>query len=183
MKENYEKALSVVLEFEGGYVDDPDDLGGITCFGITRKNHPNLEMWEVIDHLKKIGIHPKYIAGRAKEYTQVINSIGEVYKKQYWDACKCDKLPNGIDIYVFDGAVNHGVKQSSKFLQKAVKATPDGVIGNQTLSAVKKENPATVKSKILSLRRAFYDDLIKRHPEQEKFRKGWYNRLDKLAKI
>ena len=84
---------------------------------------------------------------------------------------------------MFDGAVNHGVKQSSKFLQKAVKATPDGVIGNQTLSAVKKENPATVKSKILSLRRAFYDDLIKRHPEQEKFRKGWYNRLDKLAKI
>lgn len=181
MKQNFTKALNLVLEYEGGYVNDPTDTGGETCFGITRKNHPSLEMWEIIDHLKKINTPVKNIGKLAAEYNQVKSSVESVYKKKYWDVCRCDDLPAKLDFYVFDSAVQHGTKNAGKFLQKLLKITVDGIIGKQSVASAKSFTGD--QKQYLEIRRAFYDQIIKKNPTQEKFRKGWYNRLNKLSQV
>ena len=181
MRENFIKALDLTLQFEGGYVNDPDDAGGETLCGITRKNHPDLSMWEVVDHLKKIGKTDKEITELSLKYEQVKESIAEVYKKAYWDACNCDKLPYCFDVYVFDMAVNSGGKNAIKTLQKVLKISADGICGKQTIATA---NAFTGDKKLyLSERKKFYDKIIKQKPTQEKYRKGWYARLEKLSKI
>jgi lysozyme family protein len=112
MKTNFKKALNAVLVFEGGYVNDPSDPGGETKFGISRRSYPDLDI---------------------KKLTK--KTAGEVYRPDYWDACRCDDLPGGVDLIVFDTAVNQGPRFAVRSLQTAAGVTVDGLIGPQTLGA------------------------------------------------
>ena len=102
MKDNFEKALELVLHHEGGYVDHPKDPGGATNYGVTKK------------------VYERYL-GRECTKDEVkempMEAVREIYKRKYWDKIRGDDLPAGLDWCVFDFAVNAGVSRASKLLQ------------------------------------------------------------------
>lgn len=166
----FDECLKFVLEREGGFCDHPSDRGGATNKGVTQ---------DVFDQYRAAHGWPlqpvKFI---------LPDEIAAIYKSRYWDVCICDRLPKPLDLVVFDGAVNHGPKQSAKFMQRAVGADDDGFVGQKTINAViadvKSGMLETVCKHIIAQREFFYDQLVKTDPTQAVFRKGWQNRLNEL---
>ena len=158
MKENFDVALKALLKHEGGYVNHPADPGGMTNLGVTKR------VWEEfvgheVDEQTMRGLTPELVA--------------PLYKKRYWDAVRGDDLPSGVDIAVFDCAVNSGVGRASKFLQKAVGVADDGKIGPATLRAVASKNPKELVVTLSDQRQKFLESL----PTFATFGKGWSRRV------
>ena len=122
MNNNFEKALALVLEHEGGYVDHPKDPGGATNRGVTQA---------VYNAYRKV-------RGRGIQSVKFIteDELRAIYKFQYWDKVHGDFLPTGLDYAVFDFAVNSGVSRASKYLQAVLGVAQDGQIGARTLAAI-----------------------------------------------
>lgn len=122
MNNNFEKALALVLEHEGGYVDHPKDPGGATNKGVTQA---------VYDAYRKV-------RGRGHMSVKFITDeeLRAIYKFQYWDKVQGDFLPSGLDYAVFDFAVNSGVTRAAKYLQAVLGVAQDGQIGARTLAAI-----------------------------------------------
>lgn len=170
MKQSYSDTFNEALEFvfkaEGGLSDDVEDAGGITKYGIS------------IKFLKEI--NPKAtsddIVGLTKQEAK------DLYYRYFWLACKCDKMPRNVAFVVFDTAVNCGCGTAIKLLQKCFyDIAVDGVIGNETLQAVKDSSPDLIVDSYLSLRTKRYKDIVAKHPRQRVFINGWLNRVDNLA--
>jgi lysozyme family protein len=99
--------------------------------------------------------------------------VSPLYKKRYWDAVRGDDLPSGVDLCVFDCAVNAGVGRASKFLQQAVGVTADGQIGPMTVAATTAKPAEEVIEAFCNLRETHYKSLS----TFATFGKGWMNRL------
>jgi lysozyme family protein len=140
-----------------GYVDDPDDAGGETKFGVAKNANPDLDIarltWE-----------------QAKA----------VYFVRYWLAGKCDRLPPRVAVLHYDGCVNHGIKRANMFLQRAVGVTPDGAIGSVTLAKVRLARELDLCDSIADQRALFYRQLAARKPSQGKYLAGWLRRIDEM---
>ena len=164
MKDNFEESLAHVLKHEGGYVDHPKDPGGATNLGCTKK------VWEewVGHEVTKDDIKALTVA-----------DVAPLYKARYWDKCRCDDLPHGVDFAVFDLAINSGTGRASKFLQGACGVAADGAIGPATLAAVAKMNPRELASKICERRLEFLQAL----PTWETFGKGWGRRVAETEEV
>ena len=152
----FDEIIEGVLEDEGGYVNDPTDLGGETNYGITKRFYPDVD----IKNLTKEG---------AKE----------IYKKDYWDKNKVDDLPDDLKHIYFDMCVNQGRGTAVKVLQRAIngkggKISVDGGFGPGTKGALAKYKPSVERVRCYRLKH--YYDLVNRKPEQEKFLFGWYRR-------
>ena len=157
MKGNFERALAMVLKHEGGFVNHPNDPGGMTNNGITKKVY-DAYMGKVTttEELKNIPDH----------------HVSEIYKKQYWDRVNGDKLASGLDISIFDWAVNSGCGRAVKALQKCVGAKQDGGLGPLTLKAVGGKDPKELIEMISVERETFYRKLR----TFKHFGKGWLRR-------
>ena len=168
----FDQCLKFVLEREGGYVCDSSDRGGATNCGITQSTYDDYRVRAGRNRQPVIGIDA--------------NEISDIYRLLYWKAVHGDKLPRPVDLVVFDAAVNHGPRQAILFLQRAVGAEDDGVIGPQTIAAVQADLKAglsvSVAAAIIVMRREFYERLVARDATQAKFLNGWNNRLDHLSK-
>lgn len=133
---SFATALSRVLSYEGGYSNHPDDPGGPTMKGIIQREYDAYRARK----------------GLPKQSVKLLSDdeLHEIYRASYWDACRCDELPPGVDFVVFDGAVNSGVSQSGKWLQRALGAIyegeVDGSIMDQTVRAANafKNKPSLV---------------------------------------
>ncbi len=121
MKSNFAEALQKVLAHEGGFSDHPLDPGGMTNLGVTRR------VWE-----EWTG-HPVTVR-QMTELTPV--KVAPMYRRKYWDKVRGDELPAGIDLVVFDAAVNSGPGRAAKWLQACVGVDVDGDIGPKTLAAI-----------------------------------------------
>jgi lysozyme family protein len=150
----FEQAVAFVLSQEGGISDLAGDSGGLTKFGISQRNHPNLD-----------------IASLTKE--QAI----EIYRSDYWHKLSCDQLPNGLDLLVFDAAANEGATRAAKMLQGVLKLAEDGVVGPSTIKAANHE--PNVITDYLGQRMYQYA-LI---PQISIFGRGWYSRLARAAQL
>lgn len=159
MKENFVSSLARVLVHEGGYVNHPRDPGGATNKGVTQRVYDD---WRV-----SRGMTP-----RSVRHIQP-NEIEEIYKRQYWDAVRCDELPAGVDYCIFDLAVNSGVNRAARFLQRAAGVTEDGRIGPVTLAAVKNISPGLLADMICDERMCFLRTL----GTFGTFGKGWTRRV------
>lgn len=158
MKENFDDALAAVLEHEGGYVNHPQDPGGMTNLGVTKR------VWEAwvgktVSEADMRALTPAMVA--------------PMYRKQYWDAVKGDELPPGLDYLMFDFAVNAGASRAIRTMQRAIGATPDGVIGPRTMAAVKAADPDDLIDKFSAEKEAFYRSL----PTFATFGRGWLRRV------
>ncbi len=102
MKENFDKCLEMILHHEGGYVNHPDDPGGETNLGVTKRVY---EEWGGTKDMKDL----------------TVDDVAPIYKKNYWDRVKGDELPSGLDLCVFDFGVNAGTGRAAKYLQSLVE--------------------------------------------------------------
>ena len=151
----FNEIIEKVLEHEGGYVNDKDDLGGETKYGITKRFYPNLD-----------------IKNLSREQAK------EIYYQDYWIPSKAKLLPKELRYPYFDCVVNTGQRRAVKILQQACnnknsfEIKEDGLIGAATISACKKLEA----DRFISYRILFYSLLISDNPTQEKFWYGWYKR-------
>ncbi len=163
MKANFAKALKAVLVHEGGYSNHPSDPGGATNMGITQKVY---DAWRI-----GRGLQPRSVKGIDKA------EVAKIYEVQYWAACQCDELPNGVDYVVFDWAVNSGVSRAVKGLQKALHGYTgaiDGIVGVRTLRRVKEDdNNDALIDRICDGRMAF----LKQLNTWSVFGEGWAKRV------
>jgi lysozyme family protein len=158
MKHNWEEAFKHILKHEGGYVRHELDPGGRTNLGVTQR------VWE------------EWTGKRVSEADMralTPELVAPMYKKKYWDVIRGDDLPAGVDLCVFDAAVNAGVGRASKFLQQVVGVTADGQIGPKTISAVTAKPADEILEAFCALREAHYQSLS----TFETFGKGWMRRL------
>jgi lysozyme family protein len=161
MKENFDECLAHVLESEGGYVNNPADPGGETNLGVTRR------VWQ--DWVKR-----ELFDDEMRHLTPEL--VAPLYKAKYWDAVHGDDLPAGLDLCVFDCAVNAGVSRAVRFVQHSVGAVEDGVMGHDTMDLIKAKNPTATIADFCAQRELHYKSL----PTFATFGKGWMARLDRV---
>jgi len=187
---DFRRALVATLGHEGHYVDDPIDRGGETYRGITRRDHPDWPGWRVVDEAKREDGFPRNLQGNA----EIERLAGELYKRRYWDRFQGDDITDqGIANELFDTGVNAGVGRAVGFLQRALNqlnaggrwcpdVVEDGDLGVKTLAALRQYLPARGGAQLLKamnvLQGAFYLELARRDPSQERFVHGWLNRVD-----
>lgn len=100
--------------------------------------------------------------------------VEPIYRRNYWERCRCGDLPSGVDWALFDWAVNSGTGRAAKALQKAVGATEDGSIGPQTLMKVGEVEPINIINRMAHYREQFYRELS----TFDTFGRGWLRRND-----
>ncbi|WP_035606011.1 glycoside hydrolase family 108 protein [Edwardsiella tarda] len=168
----FQHALTFVLSKEGGYVNDPTDKGGETKFGISDKRDGLADGKTDVSGDGKPDTAIKYLTK---------DQAGLIYLRDYWNPACCSDWPDGISLFVFDSAVQHGVKNAIKQLQAAVGVTADGIIGPKTKQAVIGADPEWLLTRCFLRRARYYADIIKSNSSQGKYLNGWFNRLDELA--
>ena len=154
---NFTTAFEKLLGHEGGYSDHKDDPGGKTRYGVT----------EAV--AREVGYR-----GDMRELP--LDLAQRIYKDRYWDAVQAEHLPADIRYAVFDAAVNSGVAQAAKWLQRACGVKDDGVIGPQTIRAANALHPEGLKRKMLAQRLRFMATLA----NWPAFGRGWANRIADL---
>ena len=154
---NFTTAFEKLLGHEGGYSDHKGDPGGKTRYGIT----------EAV--AREVGYR-----GDMRELP--LDLAQRIYKDRYWDAVQAEHLPADIRYAVFDAAVNSGITQAAKWLQRACGVKDDGVIGPQTIRAANALHPEGLKRKMLAQRLRFMATLA----NWPAFGRGWANRIADL---
>jgi len=163
----FDKILPLILKYEGGYVNDPNDPGGETNKGITK------EVYDTYRNNKKLKIRS------VKEITD--EEVKDIYYNYYWLKGSCDKLSNNLAIIHFDTCVNAGITQAARFLQRCCGVKDDGIIGPMTLKSIEARDENNIVDKYISLRTDFYKNIAITKPYLSKFLKGWLKRVDNLA--
>ena len=154
---DFDEAFHKLLGHEGGYSNHSKDRGGETMWGVT------------------------IAVARANGYQGAMKDLPvskakEIYKQAYWNLIRADELPAEIRYLVFDAAVNSGVKQAVKWLQRAVGTQEDGVVGKDTLEACKALNGHLIARRMLSARLEFMASLS----SWPSFGRGWARRIASL---
>lgn len=157
---DFDQAFDILLAHEGGFSDHPADPGGKTRFGIT----------EAV--AREVGYR-----GDMRELP--MDLAKRIYKARYWDAVRAEELPEAIRYAVFDAAVNSGPCQAIRWLQRAVGAKADGIIGPETLRLVRAADPDRLLRRFLSQRLRFMTGL----PSWPAFGRGWARRIADLMEM
>ncbi len=155
MKNDYieKKALRWIIHAEGGYVNNPDDPGGETNYGISKKSYPDMDIPNI-----------------------TYKEACDIYIRDYWDRINADKIPYPLSIYLFDMAVNAGCGRAVKILQKLIGTKQDGIIGPKTTKAVNSYHYVNLAEEYMWKRIEYYTTL----KNAQHFLKGWMNRLINL---
>jgi len=165
------KLAPFLLRWEGGFVDDPVDLGGATNMGVT------IATWRSVGYDKNgdgcVDVDDLRLLTRE-------DVIRRVLKPHYWDRWKADRIDsqsvaNILVDWVWGSGV-YGIKLPQKLLGTGV----DGIVGAKTLAAVNAADPAAFFQAVKVEREAFLLRIVERDPKQKRFLKGWMNRLNDL---
>ena len=187
---DFQTAFQWTMAHEGGYARDKTDAGGETYKGISRRFNPGWPGWVRIDRAKKARGFPKSLETDAELQAAVV----AFYKQHYWDKFQGDAIPNqGIADELFDTGVNLGVLRAVEFLQRALNAlnrnqalysdlAADGAFGPRSLAAMraylKKDKPELLLKVMNVLQGMHYINYMTQTPAQEKFARGWFNRVE-----
>jgi lysozyme family protein len=150
MNVDFLTAIDRVLGHEGGYVNDPEDPGGETNWGISKRSYPTID-----------------IANLTRDEAIAI------YYKDFWLAAHCEELSDGAAYQLLDSAVNSGISQSIRFAQRAVGVADDGHYGPRTLQAFK-DTSETDFIMLFNSERLEFMTKLKVWPN---FGRGWARRI------
>lgn len=154
---DFTKAFNLMIAHEGGYVYDPDDPGGETKFGITKRSYPNIDI---------------------KNLT--IEHASSIYKTDFWDKINGDMIASQqMANSIFDFAVNAGIEISSKLAQKVVgipEAEQDGKLGKNSIAKLNIFFPEHFQAAFTVEKIRRYISICKKRPESKKYFFGWIDR-------
>lgn len=157
--DNFQPSAKIVRVYEGGYSDHPLDPGGATNLGIT---------------LAELTKYRGRTVSKAEVRALTWEEAASIYRANYWHPMRCDELPAGLDLAVYDCAVNQGLGRATRFLQQAAGARVDGVMGPVTVAAVSMTDPGALLDEFMALRMVGYGTLQKLF---RTFGLGWSRRL------
>jgi len=148
---NFDQAFDALISHEGGYVWNEKDPGGETKFGISKRSYPSLD-------IKKL----------------TLADAKSIYLRDFWQRAQCDKLHPDLAFTVFDAAVNSGIGQAVRWLQRAVGVADDGVIGPLTLAQINREqDTSAIQARFSGHRLEFMTKLS----TFDTFGRGWSKRI------
>jgi lysozyme family protein len=150
----FAKAVAFVIDILEGGERPVTDSGGLTRYGIAQKSHPSVN-----------------VAAISRADAEAI------YRRDYWAALKADLLPPALALLVFAAAVNAGNGQAVRLLQRAVGEVQDGVVGQNTLLAVRRYPPVELRVRFNALWLKAYYDLAREKPFYQQWLDGWTRRV------
>jgi len=159
------KLIPFVLKWEGGFVNDPLDKGGVTYMGIT------------------IGTFRKFY-GRDKTVDD-LKSVTKnqwlyIFKNGFWDKWRADEIKSqSVANMLVDWFWHSGIN-GIKIPQRLLGVMDDGIVGKITIAAVNNAEPRVFFNALRDARLQYVEDIVKRNPSQQKFLKGWKNRIESM---
>jgi len=160
----FEQVVERILKHEGGYVNDVDDTGGTTKYGISQKSFPDID----IDNL-------------------TVDEAREIYRREYWDRSICEELPIRLASNYFDAIVNCGFSNAGEILQRAINRrllseeagrdfiAVDGIVGPITTRWARFYGRSL--GDLFTIERIrYYVEIADRRPANRKFLRGWLKR-------
>lgn len=158
---NFNKAIAVVLEHEGGYVNNPKDPGGETKYGITKRSYPNVDI---------------------KNLT--VDEAKAIYFADFWTPAGYENINyDDVATKIFDTAVNVGNKRAFRFAQQAANAcgaklVVDGVLGSKSYAAINSIDPKQYLAQFRKIQADYYKSLVDGRPSLSVFLRGWLRRAE-----
>lgn len=164
---NVEKLAPLILKWEGGFVDDSDDLGGATNRGVTLATY--------MQYCRKKG-YPVPTVERLKNLSD--HEWTEILKTMYWDRWKADQIESQSVANILVDWVWASGNYGIKIPQQLLGVTVDGIVGLKTLEAVNSRNSRELFDMIKIARFDFIEDICRKRPANNKFKRGWFNRIN-----
>jgi lysozyme family protein len=161
---NFDRALARLLAHEGGYVNHPADPGGPTKYGVTLA---------VYRRFGKAG------ATAADVRAMTFAEAGAIYRARYWNALRCDALPDGVDYAAFDYGVNSGVGRAARVLRRCVGQNSGERVDEATLAAVRRRDARALVAAVCDERLAF----LQRLKTWPVFGRGWARRVAEVRSV
>lgn len=154
---DFESAVAKTLIQEGGarITNDPNDPGGLTKYGISKRAYPNVDIVNLTEKEAK-----------------------EIYKRDYWNRVQGNEIKEqSLAENIFDTAVNMGVKTTGRLVQLTLGVQPvDGIIGRQTLKALNQADAEKFLTEFTLTKIARYAHLCNKNKSLSKYLLGWINR-------
>jgi len=161
---SFETCLPVILAAEGGFINDPHDPGGATNLGVTQRT---LSSW----------------LGRPATLAEIRAlapaTVAPIYRARYYEPSYAGDCPPGVELMVFDEAVNQGVGRAIQSLRTALGVSADGCFGPVLRTALAAANAAALVKRIAAEREAHYRSL----PTFDRFGSGWLARLARTTEL
>lgn len=157
--DNFEQIITNVLKNEGGYINDPTDMGGETNFGISKRSYPDVDIKNLTSDQAKT-----------------------IYKFDFWDKQQYNNIDNIIiAAKIFDLSVNMGASKANILIQRALrsvgrKVNEDGILGIATLNAINVTSSTELLAALRSEAAGYYRSIVASKKEQSKYLNGWLNR-------
>lgn len=160
-----------IFRWEGGFSDHPADRGGATNMGVT------LRTWQSQGYDKDgdgdIDVADLRLVTRDDATRFVLYPL----------FCRIggDKIDDpAVAAAITDWAWCSGAG-IVKRVQRLVGATPDGIVGADTLRAINAQDGRTLFGDINAMRRKFLRGIVASRPSQRVFLKGWLNRVNAMS--
>ena len=168
----FNEIITDILKAEGWdtYTNRPNDRGGPTKWGMTLKSYSEFQGRDVT--IAELQAVTEPVARR-------------FYLQKYILGPKFHELPEPLRGLVIDCGVNHGPRAASKWVQRAIGARQDGILGPRSYDKIKYSDPLEVAMRVLSSRVRLFGRIVTRDPSQAENAHGWNNRaakwLERLA--
>jgi lysozyme family protein len=146
---DFEIAIERILSHEGGYVNDPADPGGETQWGISKRSYPNVDIRNLTRDQAK-----------------------DIYLRDFWSPVASNVQDGAIRFQVLDAAVNHGMGNAVRMLQRAAGVADDGHFGPASKAAVARMDPHDLHLLFMAERFEFWAKLR----TFDAFGRGWTRR-------
>ena len=162
---DYRKLKPFILKWEGGYVNDKDDLGGATNKGVTLATF-------------------RSVYGQGKTANDLRNMTDQqwetIFKKHFWDKWRADEIEDQSVANILVDWLWASGSYGIKIPQRVLGVSVDGIVGAKTIAAVNAKDGKQFFKEIRQERVDFIDRICTSRPQNKKFRKGWLNRINSL---
>jgi lysozyme family protein len=168
---DFDLAIPIILRHEGGFVNDKNDAGGATNFGVSLRWLKSRGLLTELEHQTGTDDAVAAVAKMTREDAEAF------YKKFWWLAYGYGGIvAQMVSNKIFDMAVNLGAPRAHRMVQAAVGVKTDGILGNGTLGEINHTSPGSLVLVLQNTQAQFYRTLVAQKPQLQEFLSGWLNR-------